>query len=519
MLRFTCVPVVLFCALLAFGFTPRTGFVTLQFDDSHDYHYTHIYPLLEQYDFKGSFGYVTEASDLGFDGKFWRMREIYMAGHEVQDHTTRHDYMWATHVDTLDDGVEEWIPYTFANVATWDSLCERSLSILDVLGISVTGWNHPGGPGEDAMIPGHPEWTWLGAQNDSLYSLIGSRFAYALGYGVFANTAHLNLRGHNCPDRYPFFNVSHSTIDYRTPADVRTGIADAVASGLWYLAASHADTEEHIALVESLVVWLGGQDIEVLTCGDGVERIVNGIPDPYANQLPQAGMLHDRDGNGKPDGFAGCCTWDTTSAPPVAGCNCMSVYGDAEFYCYGPELGPNAFSIWMKAEEGMEGMVRIIWVKLGFEWEYLEECWNSTTAGTEWALVDSSGCAGLLINVEDEVDRIRFTIRPTSGVRVRVACPDFIRVANAGVASEADSPAAGPGLRIVPNPVRFGGETRIFGACCAALYDVAGRQVRIVTSPMGEREIILGTGDLSSGVYFIRDRSGEHAPAKVIISR
>ena len=62
MLRSACVPAVLCCALLAVGFTPRTGFVTLQFDDSHDYHYTHVYPLLEQCGFKGSFGYVTASS-------------------------------------------------------------------------------------------------------------------------------------------------------------------------------------------------------------------------------------------------------------------------------------------------------------------------------------------------------------------------------------------------------------------------------------------------------------------------
>lgn len=519
MLRFASVLVVACCAVLAVGFTPRTGFVTLQFDDSNDFHYTHVYPLLEQHGFRGTFGYVTEASDLGIEGKYWRMREIYLAGHEIQDHTTRHDHMWATHVDTLDDGVEEWIPHTFADVATWDSLCDRSLCILYSLGISVTGWNHPGGPGGPGLIPGHPEWVWLGGYNDSLYSLIGSRFAYALGYGVFANTAHLNLRGHNCPDRYPLFNVPHCTIDDWTPADVRTGIADAAASGLWFLAVSHARTEEHVALVESVVTWLGEQDIEVLSCADGVERIVNGTPDPWANQLPQAEMLHDRDGNGKPDGFTGCCTRDTTSVPLLTGCNCMSVYGDAEFYCYGPELGPNAFSIWMKADDGMEGVVRIIWAKLGFEWEYIEDGWNTTTVGTEWTLVDTSVCAGLLIDVEDEVDRIRFIIRPGCGVRVCVAYPNFVRVANAGVASDDDPDADMAGLRIVPNPVRFGSETKIFGACCATVYDVAGRQVRVIHSPMGEQEIILGTRDLSSGVYFIRDHAGEYEPAKVVISK
>ena len=55
--------------------------------------------------------------------------------------------------------------------------------------------------------------TAVGACDDSLYAVIGSRYAYAVGFGVPTNTVHLNLRGHNCPDRFPFFNLSHITID------------------------------------------------------------------------------------------------------------------------------------------------------------------------------------------------------------------------------------------------------------------------------------------------------------------
>ena len=109
-------------------YVPRTGFVTLQFDDSHLLHYSHTFPLLEEHGLKGSFGYWTESSELGIEGSPWLMRQIYLAGHEIQDHTTRHDYMWATHVDTLDDGVTDWIEYTFADVATWgQSLRAESL--------------------------------------------------------------------------------------------------------------------------------------------------------------------------------------------------------------------------------------------------------------------------------------------------------------------------------------------------------------------------------------------------------
>jgi hypothetical protein len=83
--------------------------------------------------------------------------------------------MWATHIDTLDDGITDWIPYTFANVATWDSLCERSLFIIDSLGIAVTGWNQPGGTTQ-GTVPGHPEWSTASGVNDSLYGVIAGKY-------------------------------------------------------------------------------------------------------------------------------------------------------------------------------------------------------------------------------------------------------------------------------------------------------------------------------------------------------
>jgi hypothetical protein len=44
-------------------------------------------------------------------------QDLYSRGHEIQDHITRHDYIWATHIDTVDEGIPDWIPYTFARVA------------------------------------------------------------------------------------------------------------------------------------------------------------------------------------------------------------------------------------------------------------------------------------------------------------------------------------------------------------------------------------------------------------------
>ncbi len=514
-----CLFAVTCCAILSMACVPRTGFVSLQFCDSHLSHYYVIFPQLRAHGFKGSFACITEASDLGIEHGAWMMQDIYLAGHEIMDHTTQHNYMWATHVDTLDDGTEAWIPYTFADVATWDSLCTRSLFILDSLGITATGWSQPGGSICIGLIPDHPDWLWRGARDDSLYQVIGSKYKYAVGSGVNANTAHLNLRGHNYPDRFPFFNLPHITIDAMDPAGVRTGVADAVASGLWYPAVSHGNRFEQIERAESLILWLDRQDIEVVRCCDGVERIMNGDPDPYANQLPQAAMLLDRDRNDKPDGFSGCCTWDTVSAVPVAGCNAMNVYGDAYFYCYGPEVGRNSLSVWLKKIDGASGTVRIIWTKTGFDGEYLGGYYSTVVPEDEWTLMDSTVCSGFAMDVEDEVDRMKFVIRPVDGVRVRVAYPSFLLTADAGVSPGAAAPVSKSVLRVAPNPVRAGEPAVIFGCCCATVYDITGRKVGVVQCPVSGREVLLHTGTFAPGVYIVHDSSGEYAPAKVVVSR
>ncbi len=518
-LRFRFVLAVVCCGLASTASTPRTGFVTLQYDDSNYNQFNYIFNYLQSHGFKASFGYITEASDLGIEHWPSKMVQIYQAGHEVQDHTTRHDYLWATHVDTLQDGQPEWIPYTFADVATWDSLCERSLFILDSLGISVTGFNQPGGSGLLGGIPDHPEWRWLGAVNDSLYSLIASKYSYAIGYGVSPKTAHLNLRGHNFPDRFPFFNVPHTNIEGMDLADVKTDIADAVASGLWYIALSHARTTEEIEKARLLMIWLDDEDIEVMRCDDGVERVLNGQPDRYANQLPQAAMLHDRDGNGKPDGFTGECSWDTTSAVPVEGCNSMVVSGDVEFICYGPEAGRNAFSVWMKRAGGASGALRIVWTAVDFDWQYLDERWNTVSPDTAWVLVDSTVCADLIIDVGDDVDRIYFNLKPDPGLVVEVACPSLLLTADAGVRPGDCNGAMPTVLRVVPNPVEAGLPVTVLGSGFADIYDVLGRRVGLVRSAAGAPRVVLDTAGLAPGVYLVLDGEGGCAPAKMVICK
>jgi hypothetical protein len=499
-------------------YIPRKGFVTLEFSDTGLLNYTHIYPLLESHGFKGSFAYVTEVSAMGIEHDAWMMQEIYLAGHEVQDHTTRHDYMWATHVDTVDDGVWDWVPYTFADVATWDSLCERSLFILDSLGIEeVVGWGHPGG-GTNAVVPGHPDWRWHGDQNDSLTDLIATKYPYVLqGAAVAPHTAHVNLRGHNCPDRFPFFSVPHVTIDGRGAEQVKAEIADMVASGLWYLAQSHPRNMQEVAKVESVVEWLDSTNIEVLTCVDGWQRIAYGYPDPLANQFPHARMLEDKDANNRPDGFMGSCVWDTSTASPVESTFCMSVFGDTEFYCYGPEVGLNALSLWMKSAASCGGAVQVIWGTADFEWAILGEGWNRFYPDTAWARVDSSVCPNMVIDVEDEVDRIRIIIRPIDCESITVAYPELVLNAEAGVETVEREADGMHDLVVRPNPVRCGEAVKIAPARDVVLYDVLGRHVLAPKPFRSGDALAIDTSGLVPGVYFIMCRHPRHNGAHLVV--
>jgi hypothetical protein len=496
--------IVLAPVLCLSDYVSREGFATLQFSDSHWLDYTYILPRLQEHGFKASFCYITEVSQLGIERDAWMMQEIYLAGNEVQDHTTRHDYMWASEVDSVDDGVREWVPYTFADVATWDSLCERSLFIVDSLGIDdVVGWGHPGG-GSGTTVPGHPGWVWKGGPNDSLYDLISTKYSYGLIGATPPNyTAHLNLRGHNCPERYPFFVVPFVTADNISLDKVKTDMADAAASGIWYVVQIHPWKESLAAKAGTLMDWLDSTDIDILRCVDGWQRITTGVPDPYANQLPQARMLVDRDGNNKPDGFTGPCAWDTTSTSPVDSTFCLTILGDTEFFCYGPEVGRNALSVWMRTAT-RESAVQVAWVMFDFDRTPLATGYNYFPPSPDWARVDSTVCPEMILDVFDDVDHIKIIIRPLQNDSVSVAYPELVLEPGAGVENVDEGVGSYGRLMVTPNPAKCGQAVRITPARNVILYDVMGRHILASDPSTGEGAIVVDTSPLAPGVYFIR---------------
>jgi hypothetical protein len=399
----------------------------------------------------------------------------------------------------------------------------RSLFILDSLGIDITGWNQPGGtvPGG---VPGHPEWATASGVSDSLYAVIEPKYAYVMGnYGVWPHNAHLNLRGHNYPQRFPFFNVPHVMIDDLTAEEVKTGMADAIASGLWYCAVDHAQTMEEVLKVDTIMTWVDEMDIEVLRCCEGRARIQFGYPNPLENQLPQARMLADLDGNGKPDGFKGSCAWDTVSTPPVDSCRCCRVFGQTDFICYGPEVGNNALSLWVRSADGTDACFSLAHAEYDFDWVILDSRVTSVQCASEWTKIDTTDYWKLLVGVEDEVDRIAFRIQNLGeGDTIVMAYPEFLLVAEAGIETEGETRASAIGdiarPTVSPNPVRLGNTALIESSGEMYVYDVCGRELLHVSQAYGDGILPIDTSRLGPGIFLIRHSAGEPA-TKIVILR
>lgn len=194
---------------------------------------------------------------------------------------------------------------------------------------------------------------------------------------------------------------------------------------------------------------------------------------------------------------------------------CMQVYGITDFFCYGPELGPNEFSLWVKSPPGSTHTVNIKWAKISFDFEYLEDGGAKVQVLPEWTRANTSAYPGLLINVEDEVDRVMIRLVPSSPILV--AYPEFLCLEEAGIRMPDATGSHLPDLRIVPNPVPQGMPLRITATGRIDVYDVLGRWVSGTMPRAGGQDIIMSTSGLTPGIYFISSPSCDRRPAKVVV--
>jgi hypothetical protein len=308
-------------------------------------------------------------------------------------------------------------------------------------------------------------------------------------------------------------------VDDLTLAEIKTGVADAVASGLWYCAVDHAYTIPEVNKMSSLMNWLDAADIEVVRCCEGRDRIQFGYWNPLENQLPQARMLADLDRNGKPDGFMGACCWDTASTPPVDSCYCCRVFGETDFTCYGPEIGRSAFSFWARSTDTTDVTFSVAYAEYDFDWTILARRVASVQVSGEWTKVDTTDFRKFIVYVVDDVDRVVFRIQGLGeGDTVLVAYPELLLIAEAGV-EEVDTDTGGlPSPVAAPNPVPLGTPLRIETRGDMRVYDVLGREIMHVGAAYRQRSVVIDTSRLGPGIFLIKDRHGGPG-IKVVVLR
>jgi hypothetical protein len=176
--------------------------------------------------------------------------------------------------------------------------------------------------------------------------------------------------------------------------------------------------------------------------------------------------------------------------------------------------------MWIKSDGACSGGVRIIWMTSDFEWGILGTGFNTFYPDSEWTLVDTTVCNNMVIDVEDEVDRMKIIIRPlTDCDSLTLAHPELVLIGGAGVET-GDRLADGMrGLVVRPNPVRWGEPVRITPARDVVLYDVLGRHV-LAPRPFRSGDVLtLDTSRLAPGIYFIKSKHPQQDGAHLIVIR
>ncbi|MBI3946078.1 MAG: polysaccharide deacetylase family protein [Armatimonadetes bacterium] len=411
----------------------RLGFIGISFDDGNWSHYVNAFPIMEKYRVKGVFavcagGFAREPGGRGcITGA--QCQELYRAGHEIMDHTWRHESgIWS------DAGtVEQWTQQT-----------EASLAVFKALGVTVRGWNLPGGASNVRDTT-----TGQMIRKDSVYtrdlqSFLRRHYDYSRGYTDSFGNAPFNLCWNFRGDPHYFSGVYSSwesvarmengrTTRENAEAAVRslkTSRADALQRGVYVGFCFHEVTDEKHSrwALEELCRWIAENDLPNTTYGQAIDAFRNPrkfYPEDI-EQIPCADFQYDLDGNGRPDGWEGCA-FAPEEVKGLGKSRVAQFRDGTTAYIYGPERGETRISFQLRSPDGqpVKGRLQVTGVdvldqharsprhtlaEVGFE------------AGGEWREVSAT----FPVAERNEHCAIRFSVdgdRP-----VRVTSPSWRRV-------------------------------------------------------------------------------------------
>ena len=380
----------------------RLGIVVFQFDDGTLGHYTHAFRILEKYGLKGSFGVVTGILDRPGRLTKAHVKEMHEAGHEIHDHTLRHDAAFWGSPD---------------NRQQWPERIEQSLAILRSAGIETRGWNQPGGKGQG----------W----SDALRLVLSKHYDYAAGRVGLRWEQTRNIHWHLKDDPLSLgrggvrswgYNGGKGDAAKETEC-IKTLIADGIQQGLVTIPLWHRVKEEDGTArgLEEICRLVRENGLPTMVMADAVKAIQNPRDhfERHVEQMPNSAFVYDIDANGRPDGYLRC-RYAPVEAKGEAKSRVAEFGHGTTTWIYGPETGRTRFSLVARCAGdtpvAVTPVLTFTEIDRGFEYR---RCKSHSCAplslGTDWQELSFP------VDVGECVDRVQIEIRITPRHKILVA--------------------------------------------------------------------------------------------------
>ena len=379
----------------------RIGIAVFQFDDGTVGHYTYGFRILERYKLKGSFGVVTGGLDKPGRLTSAHVREMHKAGHEIHDHTLRHEAAFWGNV---------------ANEKEWPKRIEESLAILKKLGIKTRGWNQPGGKGQGWSEP--------------LRRTLAKHYDYAAGRVALRGEQTRNIHWHLKDDPLSLGRGGVVSWGYNggkgDPAKetecIKTRMADGIQQGLVVIPLWHVVKDEDGTAkgLEEVCKFVKDNGLPSMIMADAVKAIQN--PRNHLSktieQMPNPTFAADLDENDRPDGHLKCGYAPADVKTPTKN-RAAAFENGTGTRIYGPEPGRTQFSFVARSADDTPRTITplIRFIEIDGKWNYTEgerKQLDPVSLNTQWQEKSYT------LDVGKNVDRVKidFRISPPGKVHV-----------------------------------------------------------------------------------------------------
>jgi hypothetical protein len=202
----------------------------------------------------------------------------------------------------------------------------------------------------------------------------------------------------------------------------QTQIADGLEQGLVTISLWHVvgDADGSAWGLEEVCKFLRAHDLPVMVMADAVKAVEDPRKhfDRDVQQAPNPDFARDIDGNGLPDGYAGCGYAPAEIKAP-GGARSAEFAAGTTTWVYGPETGRTDFALTARSADGVARTVTATLTTAEIDGHYQyrwgeKQRYRFGPAGTEWKTV------GLPVLVAKNVDRVKIEFEVTPPGKVYV---------------------------------------------------------------------------------------------------